>query len=123
MIYSTDSEHGPEARNPNYRFVDFFQGADILIFDGQYTFQQATTDKRNWGHSDHITAVELAARAQVKQLIIFHHEPAHEDSDIEKVHAGSLQFQSSYNQENYPQRDSLFPRRIILAYDGLVIHA
>ena len=123
VIYSTDSEHGPEARNPNYRFVDFFQGADILIFDGQYTFQQATTDKRNWGHSDHITAVELAARAQVKQLIIFHHEPAHEDSDIEKVHAGSLQFQSSYNQENYPQRDSLFPRHIILAYDGLVIHA
>ncbi|CAA6678842.1 MULTISPECIES: MBL fold metallo-hydrolase [unclassified Lentimonas] len=123
VVYSSDSEHGPEAQEPDYPFVDFFRNADVLIFDGQYTFQEATTKKRNWGHSNHITAVELAARAQVKQLVIFHHEPSHTDRDIEKINKGSLQYSRSYNQKIYPDNEPFFPKQIAIAYDGLVIEA
>jgi phosphoribosyl 1,2-cyclic phosphodiesterase len=121
VIYSSDSEHGPEAKEPDYPFVDFFRDADVLIFDGQYTFQEATTAKRNWGHSNYITAVELAARAKVKQLVIFHHEPANADRDIEKIHQGTLEYRRSYNQKINPKDQALFPNDIAIAYDGLVV--
>jgi phosphoribosyl 1,2-cyclic phosphodiesterase len=123
IIFSSDSEHGPEAQEEGYRFVNFFRNADVLIFDGQYTFADATTAKRDWGHSDHITAIELAARAQVKQLTVFHHEPAHSDQMIEKMHMGALQYLRTYNQKNYPGADTFFPNSLALAYDGLVIEA
>jgi phosphoribosyl 1,2-cyclic phosphodiesterase len=123
IIFSSDSEHGPEAKEEGYQFVDFFRNADVLIFDGQYTLEDATSAKRNWGHSDHITAVELAARARVKQLIVFHHEPAHSDQMIDKMHVDARQYLHTYNQKNYPNADTFFPNSLALAYDGLVIEA
>lgn len=122
-VYSSDSEHGPEAQEPNYPFLDFFRDTDILIFDGQYTFQEATTEKRNWGHSNHITAVELAARAHVKQLIIFHNEPGYTDRDIQEIYQGTLQYRRSYNQKFHPDNEAFFPQKVSIAYDGLVIEA
>ena len=123
VVFSSDSEHGPEAEEPDYPFVDFFRNADVLIFDGQYTLKEATTEKRNWGHSNHITAVELAARAQVKQLVIFHHEPGHTDRDIEQIHQGTLQYRRSYNQKFYPENSTFFPQKVAIAYDGLTLEA
>ena len=93
----------------------------MLIFDGQYTFEEAANEKRHWGHSDHITAVELAARAQVRQLIVFHHEPAYTDHEIEEIHKEALGYCEQYNQQmNIPSQKS-FPQRIELAYDGLIV--
>ncbi len=121
IIFSSDSEHGPEAREDNYPFVDFFQGADVLIFDGQYTFEEASNEKRHWGHSDHITAVELAARAKVRQLIVFHHEPAYTDAEIEELHVDALRYCKQYNQQ-FPSSQT-YPQHIELAFDGLVVDA
>ena len=123
IIYSSDSEHGPESKQADYPFIDFFRGADVLIFDGQYTFAEASTSKRNWGHSDHITAVELSARARVKQLVIFHHEPSYTDHDIEQIHQDTLQYHRSYNQKFLTEAETFFPNHIIIGYDGLVIEA
>lgn len=125
IIFSSDSEHGPEAREEGYPFVDFFKEADVLIFDGQYTFEEASNEKRHWGHSDHITAVELAARAKVRQLIIFHHEPAYTDAEIEELHLNALRYSEQYNlhlASKTPSPES-YPQRIELAFDGLVVDA
>ncbi|HAV13398.1 MAG TPA: hypothetical protein DCX06_07920 [Opitutae bacterium] len=123
IVYSSDSEHGPESRNSDYPFIDFFNKADILIFDGQYTFEDANNSKRHWGHSDHITAVELAARAQVKQLVISHHEPSHGDLEIESLCAEAAAYRQEYNQQNTSKSKHAYPETITLAYDGLVIEA
>lgn len=116
IIYSSDSEHGPEAKEDDYPFIDFFRTADVLIFDGQYTYEDANHGKRHWGHSDHITAVELAARAQVKQLAISHHEPAYSDQEIESFRNDALAYRASYNNGG-----DVYPQSIVLAYDGLVL--
>ncbi|MBT63782.1 MAG: hypothetical protein CML13_11280 [Puniceicoccaceae bacterium] len=124
IIFSSDSEHGPEARDEGYRFVDFFRDADVLIFDGQYTFEEATNEKRNWGHSDHMTAVELSARSKVRQLIVFHHEPAYSDADIEEIHKDALRYNEDYNQRISKDTNcKTYPQRIELAFDGLEIEA
>jgi phosphoribosyl 1,2-cyclic phosphodiesterase len=123
IVYSSDSEHGPEARESGYAFIDFFKDADVLIFDGQYTFEEATNEKRYWGHSDHMTAVELGARAEVKQLVVFHHEPGYSDEQIEAIHQDALEYRKEFNRLIYPDRKHDFPRGLILAYDGLSIEA
>ncbi len=123
IVYSSDSEHGPESKREDYPFVEFFREADVLIFDGQYTFEDANNAKRNWGHSDHITAVELAARAQVKHLTVFHHEPAHSDREIEGLHEEALKYRTHYNEKRSAAADAYFPTQITLAYDGLVLEA
>jgi len=123
IVYSTDSEHGPEARDDNYPFVDFYQSADVLIFDGQYTLEEATNEKRHWGHSDDITGVELAARAKVKELVIFHHEPSYSDKIIEEIHQDAIKYREKFNRSISQDEDSYFPKALIIAYDGLVLEA
>jgi len=113
IIYSSDSEHGPDSHDDDYRFIEFFREADALIFDAQYTLEQVKNEKRNWGHSDHTTAIALASRADVKHLVIFHHEPAFQDADIEAINTSALNQLKSLN---HP-----FPSKIELAYDGLII--
>lgn len=124
IVYSSDSEHGSEAKNPDYRFVEFFKHADVLIFDGQYTVEEAANEKKHWGHSDHITAVEIAARAQARHLIIFHHEPAYSDADIEGLHYEALRYCKTYNHDLAREDPAKhYPKQISLAYDGLIAEA
>jgi len=121
IVYSSDSEHGAAAREEGYPFVDFFKSADVLILDGQYTFEEATNEKRNWGHSDHRTAVELAARAEIKKLVLFHHEPSYSDAMIEATLQDALQHLKTFNLAAFPARKMPFPCELVLAYDGMSI--
>lgn len=125
IVYSSDSEHGPEAENPDYPFITFFRDADILIFDGQYTFDEAANAKRYWGHSDHLTAVDLAARARVRRLVMFHHEPGYSDEAIERLHAEALDHRLECNRRlrGTGTGAPVYPAEIHLAYDGLCLEA
>ena len=120
VVISTDSQHPKEAANSsNYPFLEFFNGADILIFDGQYSLNQACEKTRSWGHSDAITAVELAARAEVKKLIITHHEPANNDTLIHSLINSVEKHRNKLNVES--KNNGNYPLQILLAYDGLMV--
>ncbi len=56
-------------------------GADVLIHDAQYADTEYPA-KRGWGHSTIEYAVDLAVRAGVKRLVLFHHDPTHSDAWI-----------------------------------------
>ena len=122
IVYSSDSEHGPKKDAADYPFVDFFRDADVLIFDGQYTFEEAATDKRYWGHSDHRTAVELATRAGARKLLICHHEPANTDAQIESILQDAIQHCQQFKIDQGIEA-SAAPKQILLAYDGMRIVA
>jgi hypothetical protein len=63
--------------------VKFCEGADLLVADGQYTDDEYPS-KVGWGHPRASTVVDLALRANVKQLAIFHHDPMHADLDVDR---------------------------------------
>lgn len=115
IVYSTDSEHTLDKPQMECPFIDFFKGADILIFDAQYTRKQVANEKRNWGHSDHNTAIELAGRAGVGQLVLFHHEPGYTDTEIEGMCDEALR---AARNSGCP-----LPAHVMLAYDGLRLKA
>ncbi len=64
--------------------VEFIRGADVLIVDSQYDRDEY---KRHvgWGHGCSDDVVHLAMQAGVKQLFLFHHDPAHSDTDVAKM--------------------------------------
>lgn len=63
--------------------------ADILIHDAQYSPEDYQT-KRGWGHSCYTDVVNMAIDAGVKSLYMYHHDPNHNDDEIEAFHEESL---------------------------------
>ena len=60
----------------------------MLIHDAQYLhgeYYSQTKSKKGWGHSTIEMAAEVAAKARVKQLVLFHHEPQHDDSAMRRI--------------------------------------
>ena len=61
--------------------VQFLRGSDILILDSQYTDQEYKTHI-GWGHGSISSAVALALEAEVQTLLLFHHDPSHDDKIV-----------------------------------------
>jgi phosphoribosyl 1,2-cyclic phosphodiesterase len=79
LYLPTDTRH--DARYVD-RLADFVRGADVLITDTTYRDHEYPT-KVDWGHSCVGQVVDLAARAEVKRLHLFHHDPDQTDVDID----------------------------------------
>jgi phosphoribosyl 1,2-cyclic phosphodiesterase len=113
IIYSTDVELAPEAQENGRALVDFFRGADLLIFDAQYSLADAMGPKETWGHSSNLLGVEIAVQADVKRLCLFHSEPTRDDEALDRFLAETREYLRIYD-----PRSSLM---IDLAWDGLEI--
>jgi len=79
VVYATDHEHGDAEADA--RLVDVSRGADLLIYDSQYTPEEYE-GHMGWGHSTWLQATRVAAAAGVKELVLFHHDPSHSDSTM-----------------------------------------
>lgn len=89
LVYMTDNEILPRlAKAKSHiayereQFVRFIQGADLLIHDAQYTDREYRI-KKGWGHSAWKETVKLAVEGDAKHLILFHHDPDHNDDVID----------------------------------------
>jgi len=70
--------------DPNQRIFDFARGADVLIHDATYTPEEYV-NRVGWGHSHYLFTLKVAAEAQVKKLVLFHHDPSHNDDKIDEI--------------------------------------
>ncbi|MCF7805885.1 MAG: MBL fold metallo-hydrolase [Candidatus Marinimicrobia bacterium] len=113
FVYTTDSEFKDLSQMNTKQYTDFFQDADVLTFDSQYTLLEAVHHKKDWGHSSAIIGIDLAAEAGVKTMVLFHHEPENDDSTIQSLRDEAQQYKSI----NYP--DS--PLSLIIGHEGLEI--
>jgi phosphoribosyl 1,2-cyclic phosphodiesterase len=86
ICYITDTEHKPE--RPDRNIIDLVRGTDLFIYDSTYTddeFPRFVT----WGHSTWQEGIRLADAAGVKTLVIFHHDPSHDDAFMDEVAASA----------------------------------
>ena len=86
LVFITDNELREDAwegRSPA-EFAEFCKNADILIHDAQYTPQEIDK-RRGWCHSDYKAAFRLAYNANVKRLILFHHDPSRTDPEVKAI--------------------------------------
>lgn len=86
FVFLTDNE--PEFRHEGgldrQAYLEFSQGADLLIHDAQYTDEEYKY-KKGWGHSTFSYAVQFAIDAGVKKLGLFHHDPDRNDDDLDRL--------------------------------------
>jgi phosphoribosyl 1,2-cyclic phosphodiesterase len=75
------------AEEENEKLVRFFEGADVLVHDTQYTLEEYEASKTGWGHSTFEYAVDTARKAGVKKLFFFHHDPLRTDSQLDELAA------------------------------------
>jgi ribonuclease BN (tRNA processing enzyme) len=83
IVYATDIEGYVDG---DRRLIQFAKGADMLIHDAQYTAEQYTgaVTTQGYGHSTPEMACLVAKEAGVKQLVLYHHDPNHDDAAVTK---------------------------------------
>ncbi len=91
--YVTDNELGSGGRYTTpvswrAEFLEFLADVDLLIHDAMYTPAELEAH-RGWGHSTFEEAVTLAAEAGVRRLVLFHHEPEHDDRAMDQLVAAA----------------------------------
>lgn len=69
----------------NERLEEFFAGADLLIYDTQYTLAEYGSSRKGWGHTAVEDAIETGRRARVKRLALFHHDPDRTDAQLDEL--------------------------------------
>jgi len=86
VVYCTDTEHYPDRLDEDVFHLS--RDADILIYDAMYTdeeYHNPKSPKVGWGHSTWQEGVKLAKAAGVKRLVVFHHEPNHDDDTLDRI--------------------------------------
>jgi len=85
FVYATDIEQ----RDGGYpEIIEFVRGADVLIHDAQYVHEEYVSrvkPRKGWGHSTIDMATDVARKAGVKRLVLFHHDPTHDDKTMRNI--------------------------------------
>ena len=98
IAYITDNElDPPNAPATTYdEWVEFCHGVDLMIHDAQYT-ENDMPAKHGWGHSLISQVRQLAVDAQVRNLVMYHHDPERTDADLDEIAIESAKFFKSKN--------------------------
>jgi phosphoribosyl 1,2-cyclic phosphodiesterase len=99
------------AAEENEKVLRFFQGADVLVHDSQYTAAEYRSHI-GWGHSSFEYAINVAHKTDVKKLLLFHHDPNRTDSQLAEL-------ETSY-QKRITGKTSM---RVMMAREGLRVEA
>jgi phosphoribosyl 1,2-cyclic phosphodiesterase len=65
-------------------------GADLLIHDSQYSAAEYP-GHCGWGHSSLNQTLDFGTLTEVKQLVPFHHDPDHTDTDLDRLIAEAIE--------------------------------
>lgn len=73
-----------EPTKDDRKLMEFAQGVDLLILDTQYT-ESEYAGHRGWGHGCLANSVQFAIGAGARELALFHHDPSHDDDQIDRM--------------------------------------
>lgn len=91
------------AAQENQRMEEFIRGADLLVYDSQYTLAEYRQYRKGWGHSAMEHAIEVALRNHVKRLALFHHDIQRTDDQLDT-------FGEQFNLANLKGMEAFFAR-------------
>jgi phosphoribosyl 1,2-cyclic phosphodiesterase len=77
FVLATDTEPGSPKHDRSVR--ELARGADVFVYDSQYTPEQLLGEKKGWGHSSWLEGTRIAHEVGVKRLVLFHHDPDNDD--------------------------------------------
>lgn len=84
VAYIPDHQQPQDPTSIGQGVAELCQDADVLIHDAQYTPAEFET-KSDWGHCTIEYAMHVASTCDVKTLVLFHHDPAHDDVTLDRL--------------------------------------
>lgn len=111
FVFASDAEYKDLKEAQLRPYVDFYRDADVLIFDAQYD-QREAWEKVDWGHSSSLIGVDLARRARVKKLVLFHHDPSSSDDDLLHIQENTVAYKTAQS----------INCEVVVAYEGLTFN-
>lgn len=105
-VYATDTLLGTNSLDRN--LLHLARNADLLIYDANYSQLKESNSKSfktDWKDFIWKSGIEVAKAAGVKQLVMCHHDPAHNDDFLDRVES---------------QVKSAFPNGL-LAREGMIL--
>ncbi len=84
IILATDGEYQSLDDSSTAKYRNFYSNADILVFDAMFSVRESFV-KEDWGHSSALIGADIASDAHVKKLLLFHHDPASNDTEITQI--------------------------------------
>ncbi len=82
ICYVTDTEH--VVGQPDQNILGLIEGSAITVYDCMYTDEEFA-GHLGWGHSSWEEGLRLCQSAGVKQFVIFHHDPDHDDAFLDAI--------------------------------------
>ena len=82
VCYISDTSH--KAGQTNQNIVNLIRDSDLVIYDAMFT-EDEFADRPHWGHSTWEEAIRLAQLANARRLVLFHHDPARSDDDLDML--------------------------------------
>ncbi len=73
------------AREQNEGILRFYEGADLVIQDAQYTHKEYVTSHIGWGHTSFEWAINAANKANIKRVVLSHHDPLRTDAELDRL--------------------------------------
>jgi len=126
FICATDTEHRD---NLDPRLINLAKNGDILYYDAQYTpneylgeFEKFTDLKipgichYDWGHSTYEWGIKTALAANVKTIVLGHHDPLHSDFVLDEIYQRAMGYLASSLKQPENQDKSL---NLVMGYDGM----
>jgi len=89
VVYATDNEPGAAEFDANLR--QLASGADVLIYDAQYSPEQLSSTRKGWGHSSWLEGTKIARQVKARNLILFHHDPDSPDQKVDQFLSAARQ--------------------------------
>lgn len=123
VVYASDGEYthrfdNDDAEAPHLygldveNYVSFFRNTDLLIFDAMFDLHESIA-RGSWGHSTALIGADLATRARVRRLVLFHHDHAASDDAIWSF--GEIARRAAAMDPRHPNLD------VQVAYEGMEI--
>ncbi|MCC7494751.1 MAG: MBL fold metallo-hydrolase [Fimbriimonadaceae bacterium] len=113
FVMASDAEYRELSGEYWDKYVNFYRGADVLVFDAQYTLREALVEKQNWGHSSAMIGIDLATEAGVGTIVMVHHEPSYDDDKIKRIFDDSLRY--------LDRMPSTVRPTVLVGYEGLML--
>lgn len=88
VAYVPDHQASSDLTSVDSAVLELCEGVDVLVHDAQYTAEEFGA-KADWGHSTPAYAVQVAAAARARALVLFHHDPSHTDRQLDDMVAGA----------------------------------
>jgi phosphoribosyl 1,2-cyclic phosphodiesterase len=79
ITHASDLEHGDAKFDAILR--EHAEGSNVLVYDAQFTPEEYPGHK-GWGHSTWLEATKVAKDCKVERLVLFHHDPSHQDTTM-----------------------------------------